>query len=77
MTTEETSNGVTVDQRIRKGHRVKRLYHDACDDGSAHGDGHMVVKPTDGDDYVYECRTCGFTVPYNKYDTSPSVTRAR
>ena len=68
--------GVTVSHRVRCGYRVKRAYHDECDDRSAHGEGHMQVVKNDGG-YVYRCLTCGHTVPYDSLDTSQTAVRAR
>jgi hypothetical protein len=60
---------VSVETRVSQGHRVKRLYHDDCDDGAAHGDGHMQVVQT-GPNWVYRCSTCGHEVPYDEFDTA-------
>jgi hypothetical protein len=64
----EMPDGVTVETRTYKGHRVRWAYHEECDDGYSDGDGHMSVVDENGE-FFHECSTCGFSVPYSSVDT--------
>lgn len=68
-----TMEEISIETRIYRGHNVKWMYHDECDDGSSDGPGHMQVVKDDSGSFIYKCKNCGFSVPYDDYDTDTSI----
>lgn len=63
---------INIDYRTYRGERCKSMYHEECDDGHAFGSGHMRVIQRENCWY-YKCKSCGYKLPYEDYDTSPHL----